>query len=172
MIITTIIVLITIVYLIVSFYIAIFHAAPFMPTPMPAVKKLLKHAGIKKGDIVYDLGAGDGRFVHLATKNYGAKATGFELNYFVYLWAIMMQKVAKWQGTMVRANFLKKDLSDADIIICYLLPESLTKYRKKFEKELKKGTKILSYAFSIGGLEPKEVIAKEGKISKINIYEM
>jgi len=139
---------------------------------MKGVKKLLKHAEIKKGDIVYDLGAGDGRYVHLASKLYGAESTGFELNIFLYLYAKFRQWISAWQGKMVYGNFLKHNLSNADVVICYLMPNSLKKYQEKFEKELKKGTKVLSYSFKVGEWKEKKILPPEGRIKKIVIYEV
>ncbi len=171
-IITLIIVLIIIAFLTTGFYIMIFGGGPFVPTPLPAVHKILEYADIKKGDKVYDIGAGDGRFIHFAVKDYHAKATGFELDPFVYFLAKLRQWFFSWKGKMVRGNFLKHDISDADIIICYMMPKSLAKFQKKFEKELKKGTKIISYAFHIGSLKPKKIIPKKGKVSKIFLYKI
>ena len=171
-IITLIIVLIIIAFLATGFYVMIFGGGPFVPTPMPAVHKILEHADIKKGDKVYDIGAGDGRFVHFAVKDYYAKATGFEIDPFIYFFAKLRQWFFSWEGKMIRGNSFKQDISDADIIICYMMPKSLAKFQKKFEKELKKGTKIISYAFHIGSLKPKKIIPKKEKISKIFLYKI
>lgn len=169
---TIIIVLGVIVFLSISFYITIFGGGPFMPTSMPAVHKVLKNAGIKKGDKVYDIGAGDGRFLHFAKKDYGAKSTGFELDPFVFFIAKLRQWIWKWQGEMVFGNFEKHNISDADVVLCYMLPRTLAKFQKKFDKELKKGTKIISYAFHIGDWKPKKIIPRAGKISQIFIYKI
>lgn len=155
-----------------SFYIAIFHGAPFVPTPMRAVHEVLKHAEIRKGDKVYDLGAGDGRFIHFASKDYGAISVGFEMDPLVYGLARLRQILQGWKGKMVFGNFMNQNLSDADFIICYLLPETLAKYQTKFKKELKKGTKIISYSFHIGSLKPKKLIPRQKGISQIFIYEI
>ena len=167
-----ILVSLVIVALCISFYITIFGGGPFVPTPMKAVEKVLKHANIKKGNKLYDIGAGDGRFLHIAEKVYGAKATGFEMDPFVYTFARIRQIFFGWKGKMVRANFLKHDISDAKIVVCYMLPKTLAKFQKKFDKELKKGTRVISYAFHIGDWKPKKIIPKRGKISKIFIYEI
>ncbi len=167
---TLIIVVLVIIFMVISFYIAIFGGGPFVPTPYPAVKKVLKCAGIKKGDRVYDIGAGDNRFIHFAAKDYGAKGTGFEIDPFVYFIARFKQIFFKWKGEIIRGNFLKHDISDADIVICYMLPRSLKKFQKKFDRELKKGTLVVSYAFHIGDWKPKKIIDKDGKISRIFIY--
>lgn len=166
-----IIVIGVIVFLAVSFGIMIFGGGPFVPTPMDAVKKILKYAEIKKGDKMYDIGAGDGRFVHFAAKLYGANSVGFELDPFVFFLAKLKQWIFGWKGRMIRGNFTKQDISDADIITCYLMPKSLAKLQKKFDSELKPGTKIISYAFHIGNWKAKKIIPKQGKINQIFIYQ-
>ena len=143
-----------------------------MPTPREAAMKVLRAAHIKKGDKLYDIGAGDGRFIHFAEKEFKANAIGFEIDPFVYMLAKFKQLFLRWKGKMIRGNFLKHDISDAKIIICYMLPKTLAKFQPKFEKELKPGTKIVSYAFQVGTLKPKKIIPKSGKINRILIYEM
>lgn len=170
-IITLIVVIAVIIFLSTGFYIMLFKGGPFIPTPLDAVHEVLKQAKIKKGDKVYDIGAGDGRFVHFAAKDYKAKATGFELDPFVFTLAKLKQWFLGWKGNMVRGNFLNQKISDADIIICYMMPKSLARYQEKFEKELKKGARIVSYAFHIGSLKPFKVLPKKKGISKIWIYK-
>ena len=143
-----------------------------MPTPMRAVEEVLKHARIKKGDRLYDIGAGDGRFLDIAEKKYGANATGFEMDPFVYTLAKIRQVFFGWKGKMIRSNFLKHDLSDAKVLVCYMMPKTLAKFQKKFDEELKKGTRVVSYAFHIGSWKPKKIIPKTKKISQIFIYEI
>ena len=159
------------IFLSISFYITIFGGGPFVPTPLPAVHKVLKNSGIKKGDIVYDIGAGDGRFVHFAANDYGAKSIGFELDPFVFFIAKLRQKFWHWKGKIIRGNFEKHNLSDASVIVCYMMPKTLAKFQKKFDRELKKGTKIISYAFHIGDWKPKKIIPKENKIAQIFVYQ-
>ena len=166
-----ILVIAVIIFLSISFAICIFGGGPFVPTKWAAVEKVLKHAKIKKGETLYDIGAGDGRFIHLAASKYGAKATGFELDPFVYFIAKVRQKLWGWKGKMIRTNTFKQDLSKADVIVCYMMPKPLEKFQKKFDKELKKGTRILSYAFHIGDWKPKKVIPKTKNLSKIYIYQ-
>lgn len=160
-------------YIFVNIYLSFSGVAPFVPTPMRAVHKILKNAKIKKGDILYDLGAGDGRFLHFAEKDYGAKATGFEIDPGVFLYAKMKQWLLGWKGKMVRSKFQKQNINDADIIVCYMLPRTLKPLEKFFQKQIKNGTKVISYAFSIGDLKPKKIIPRDKakRISKILIYE-
>lgn len=155
----------------ISFYIAIFGGGPFVPTPMHAVHEVLKHAKIKKGEKVYDIGAGDGRFIHFAAKNYHADSIGFEIDPFVFFLAKLRQWFFGWKGKMIYGSFIKHSLKDADILICYMLPRTLKKFQKKFDKELKPETRIVSYAFSIGDWKPLKVVPRKNKISRIFIYE-
>jgi predicted RNA methylase len=160
------------VFMSISFYITIFGGGPFIPTPLKAVHSVLKHAKIKKGEKVYDIGAGDGRFIHFATKDYGAKATGFEMDPFVYFIAKIRQLFFSWKGKIIRSDFRKHSLKDADVIVCYMMPKTLAKFQIKFDKELKKGTRIISYAFHIGTWKAKKIVPKKGKIAKIFIYQI
>ena len=166
----TLIVILVTIALATSFAIALFGGGPFVPTPKKAVKEILKHAKIKKGDKLYDIGAGDGRFLHYAEKLYGAKATGFEIDPFVYAIARLKQILFRWKGKIIRGNFQKHPLNDADIVICYMLPKTLKKYQKKFDRELKKSCKVISYTFHIGNWKPIREISPSKGVKKIFIY--
>ena len=126
--------------------------APFVPTPLPRVRKMLELAKIEPGDKVYDLGCGDGRLVHLASREKQAKAVGFELSPPIWLWAKIAQPFWNSKAKIKFRNFYKQDISDADVIFCYLMPETLKKFQKELGK-LKKGTRIVSYAFKIPELK-------------------
>jgi len=128
---------------------AMVNGAPFVPTPMNRVKKMVALAKIKPGQVVYDIGCGDGRFVYIAANFYGAKATGIELSPLVYLLALVRKLFWKSKAKILLADFKMRDLSDADVIFCYLLPDSLKKIQPALDKQLKPGTKIFSYAFQI-----------------------
>lgn len=165
-------ILLVIIFLSISFYITIFGGGPFVPTPMRAVHKILESAKIKKGQKVYDIGAGDGRFLHFAERDYRARATGFEVDPFVFLLAKIRQVFWRWKGEIIFGSFLKQDIKDADIIFCYMLPRTIKKFQKKFLKKLKKGTRIVSYTFQLHNLKAKKIIPKDGKTAAIFIYEI
>lgn len=129
---------------------ALIKGAPFVPTPMLRVQKMLKLANIKKDEKVFDIGCGDGRMVYLAAKEYGAKATGLELSPLVYFLAKIRQLLWRSKAKILFRDFHSYSLQDADVVVCYLLPETLINLQSKLEKELKKGARVVSYAFKVG----------------------
>lgn len=157
--------------------IALIWGAPWVPTPRERIEKMLKLARVKPGKKVYDIGCGDGRMVHLASRLHGADAVGLELSPLVYSGAKLVQPLHMLRGS--RAKIKYRDLnftniSDADVIMCYLMPNTLKRLRKKFEKELKKGTLIVSYAFEIPEWKPikREKRNAEKNFAPIMLYEI
>lgn len=152
---------------------ALLWGAPFVPTPLPRVRKMLELAQIKPGQKLYDLGCGDGRLVHLAAKEHQAQAIGFEFSPLIYIWAKICQPFWWSKAKVKLRNFYTQDISDADIIVCYLMPGTLKRFQENL-KNLKKGTKIISYAFRIPDLK---LIHEEPKIKEKNycpilVYEI
>ena len=130
---------------------------PFVPTPNEVVEEMLKMATVSKGDVVFDLGSGDGRIPIAAVQKYGAKrATGVEINPDLVK---QSQENAKKAGVDDRVEFLQQDLfqtdlSDANVVTLYLLPDVNLKLRPKLFKELKPGTRVVSHAFNMGEWKP------------------
>jgi SAM-dependent methyltransferase len=152
--------------------------APFVPTSMRAGEMMLEAANKQKkmtsSTKLYDLGCGDGRLIFSASKKYGAQTTGFELSPIVYVIAQIRKILTGGKGTVKLKNFEHQSLEDADIITCFLMPSTLKKISKKLEKELKKGTIVVSYAFPITDWKPIETIPRNKKfsIAPIRIYEI
>lgn len=126
--------------------------APPVPTPKKILERMIELADIKSGQRVYDLGCGDGRFVFAAAKR-GADARGFEISPLVYCWAQARKFFLKSRGKIYFRDLLWVNLRPADIIFLYIFPTTIKLFlQRKFKKELRPGTKIISYAFEITSL--------------------
>lgn len=131
--------------------------APYVPSAKEKVKKMIKLAEINKGMKVYDLGAGNGILINEAAKQ-GADAIGYEISFPLVAYYFLRRKMGIVKGKLLWGNFFTKDVSDADIIFCYLLPHTMGVFHKKIYPNLKKGTKIIANAFPIKDLEPNKVV--------------
>ena len=147
--------------------------APFVPTQMKQVDRMLKAVPIKPGMKVYDLGSGDGRLVHKAAKKYKAKATGFEYSPLVWLWAKFLSLFWRSEAKLKFGNLFKQDLSDADVIVCYLLPGPMKKMREEIYPKLKKGAFIVSHAFHLPDAKVWKKLPKDPnqKLAAVWIYK-
>lgn len=147
---------ILILTLLVSIVWTHFLGAPWVPTSMNMVHKMLKLAGVRPGDIVYDLGCGDGRMIIAAARNYGAQAVGIEIDPLRYLWCRWLITILglREQVKIVYGNFFTQDLSDANVVTCYLLQDTNNKLEAKFNQELNPGTRVVSNQFVFPGLQP------------------
>lgn len=136
---------------------------PFVPTRPQVVDAMLKLADVKAGDVVYDLGCGDGRIVVAAAKNYGATGIGFDIDPQRITEANDNAKNAGVSDKVqfVRANLFDTDLSKASVITMYLLPGVNMKLRPRL-MALKPGTRIVSHAFDLGDWEPDKTINVDG----------
>jgi tRNA G37 N-methylase Trm5 len=126
----------------------------YVPTPHDVVEKMLDLAKVKKGDVVYDLGCGDGRIVVAAAKR-GAKATGFDIDPERITEArenVKKNKVEKL-ATIKQEDIFTLDLSKANVITLYLLPRLNVKLIPQLEK-LKPGSRIVSHDFNMEGVTP------------------
>jgi cyclopropane fatty-acyl-phospholipid synthase-like methyltransferase len=131
---------------------------PYVPTPQPVVEAMLKLAGVKAGDVVYDLGCGDGRIVVTAVKDFKAKrGVGIDLD---------PQRVreskenARKAGVDDRTEFREGDVlkldtvADADVVALYLYPSVNRKLEPMLKKTLKPGARVVSHDFKIGDWAP------------------
>jgi SAM-dependent methyltransferase len=130
----------------------------YVPTPQAVVDKMLAMAEVKKGDIVYDLGCGDGRIVVTAAKKYGVKAVGFDIDPARVKEARKNVEAAKVGHlvTIKQQDIFKLDLSEATVVALYLLPELNVRLMPQLAK-LKPGSRIVSHDFDMGTAKPVEV---------------
>ncbi len=141
---------------------------------MKRVKKMLELAKIKQGEKVLDLGCGDGRMAHIASKDHGADAFGIELSPIIYAMARICNFFRGSKAKILLRDFRRVDFSDADVLTFYLLPPILKRMREKWERELKPGARIVSYAFEVEGWEPVYIEPKdpENNYARILVYEI
>ena len=131
----------------------------YVPTPHDVVDKMLDLASVKKDDVVYDLGCGDGRIVVMAAKRCGCRATGFDIDPKRVEEA---RKNIEKNGvgelvTVEQEDIFKLDLSKASVVTLYLLPSLNVKLIPQLEK-LKPGSRIVSHDFSMAGVKPEKVV--------------
>ena len=123
--------------------------APYWPSSMKKVRKMLAMAEIKQGELVYDLGCGDGRVIVAAARRYGARAVGVEIEPFRFFWCQILITVLglRKRVRVVRRDLFSENLSDADVVFCYLLQRTNDRLEKKLIRELGPGARIVSNTF-------------------------
>src|SRR5262245_45831814 len=131
---------------------------PYVPTKEPVVDRMLQMAKIKPGDVLYDLGCGDGRIVIAAAKRFGIRGVGIDIDPVRIAEA---QENAKNAGVADRVQFIQGDLFDADVkpasvVTLYLLPDVNLKLRPKLQSDLKPGSRIVSHNYNMGDWKPEQ----------------
>jgi SAM-dependent methyltransferase len=137
---------------------------PYVPTDNTVVDAMLKLAGVKNTDVVYDLGCGDGRIVVRAAKNFGAHGVGVDIN------PVRIQEArdnAKRNDVEGLVRFEEADLFDTDIhnatvVTLYLLPQVNLRLRPKLLSDLRPGTRVVSHSFDMGDWKPEKQEQVEG----------
>jgi SAM-dependent methyltransferase len=132
--------------------------AVFVPSPQDVVERMLELAEIKKTDVVYDLGCGDGRIVVTAARNYGCRAVGVDIDKECVKLAqenVLKNKVGE-QVTIKHEDIFHIDVSQADVVMLYLLPNVNEKLIPRLQS-MKPGARIVSHSFPIPGIKPDKV---------------
>jgi trans-aconitate methyltransferase len=131
----------------------------FVPTPEEVVTKMLSMANVKKTDLLYDLGCGDGRIVVTAAKRYGCRAVGFDVDPDRIRESLENVKENQVEDLVKikQQDIFQLDLSRATVITLYLLPDLNVKLIPQLEK-LKPGSRIVSHDFDMRGVTPEKVV--------------
>jgi SAM-dependent methyltransferase len=146
---------------------------PYVPTPQEVVERMLELAQVKKGDVVYDLGSGDGRIVVTAAKKYGVKAIGFEIDpERIKESAENIKKAGVGDLVEIRQQDIRTvDLSPASVLTMYLLPEVNLMIRPNILKQMKPGSRVVSHDFDMGDWKPlKTEHIKDGSSWEHTLY--
>src|SRR5262245_49470014 len=128
----------------------------YVPAPAEVVEKMAEVPGVAPGDVVYDLGCGDGRIPVTASKKYGVKSWGFDINPARVKESLenVEKNNVKDLVTIKLQDIFELDLSKADVITLYLLPQLNVKLIPQLDK-LKPGCRIVSHDFNMEGVRPK-----------------
>lgn len=131
----------------------------FVPTPQDIVDKMLELAQVKKDDLLYDLGCGDGRIVVTAAKRYGCKAVGYDIDPVRVKESLenVQKNNVGHLAVIEQKDIFTLDLSEANVITLYLLPSLNVKLFPQLEK-LKPGSRIVSHDFRMRGIKPDKVL--------------
>jgi len=135
------------------------YIAPFVPTPQEVVDRMLELAQVSQGDLLYDLGSGDGRIVITAARRYGARAVGFEIDPAL---VTDSKRNIKEAGVDALAEIRDQDvrtvdLSPASVVTMYLYPGANLRLRAAIMRQLKPGSRVVSHDFSMGDWKPDRV---------------
>lgn len=133
--------------------------ALWLPTSRWAVRRMLRLAEVQPGEVVYDLGSGDGRVLFIAAREFGARAVGVELDPLRYLWTQVWITLLGLRGQVrvILGNFFTRDVSEADVVVTYLVPKAQYKLMFKLWRELAVGARVVSSIFVYPGWEPQHV---------------
>lgn len=131
----------------------------FQPSPMPVVRAMLELAGVGPGDVVYDLGSGDGRIPITAAREFGARGVGIDIDPDLVAQARLR---AQELGVADRVRFIEGDMYAADVraatvVTLFLHPEPNLKLRPKLRRQLPPGARVVSYVWDMGDWEPDAV---------------
>ncbi len=152
------------------------NLAPYIPTPQIIVEKMLEAGHVKPGDMVYDLGSGDGRVVITAAQKFGARAVGVEILPDLCQKAMDRIKVLGLEDRvrMIEGSALRVDLSPADVVTMFFLTSSNERLKPHLEKDLKPGARVVSNEFPVKGWKSSEVVhVKIGSLDHvIYVYEI
>lgn len=133
--------------------------APFVASPQNVVTEMLQLADLKKDEMLFDLGCGDGRIILEAAQKFGAKAVGVELDDGRYKECVRKVQEAHLEGRVevVHGDLLSLDLKRANVVTLYLLTSANERVKPNLERDLRKGARVVSHDFQITGWTPSKV---------------
>ncbi|MEM1837368.1 MAG: class I SAM-dependent methyltransferase, partial [Pyrobaculum sp.] len=120
------------------------YDVPFVATPEVVVRRMLQLARVQPGEVLYDLGSGDGRIVIIAAKEFGARSIGVEIRKDLYEQSLarIRDMGLSNKASIINASFYDVDLSNADVVTMYLLTSINERLRPKLEKELRPASRV------------------------------
>jgi trans-aconitate methyltransferase len=145
------------------------RGALYVSTSRVRISAFLDAVPMKPGQLLVDIGCGDGRVLRKVRKRYGVKAVGYELNFLAYLKAKLLCLGLQNVEVKLR-NFWTADLSEADVVFCYLFPDVMRDLSTKLKSTLKPGAVIVSCNFDLPGFIPEQVLRPGNSLHNDPIY--
>lgn len=147
--------------------------APWLPTAKGTRKRMLALLELKPGETIIELGAGDGRILIDAVKQYGVRAIGYEINPVLSLVAKIRVRLAglEDQVEIRSADFFSAKLPDANAITLFLLQDTNQRVKREILPKLAPGTRVVSYAFTFEGITPTKV-DRPPRTTPIYLYQL
>jgi hypothetical protein len=141
---------------IIWIFVPILSGLPWIPTHQHRIHKALKLSELQPDEILYDLGAGDGRVLILASREFGACAIGIEISpaHCVIAWLRVLLAGVFGRVSIQMGNFFKRDLGKADVVYAYLTPAHAARLRPHLEQQLRPGTRVVTISADLEGWEP------------------
>jgi SAM-dependent methyltransferase len=132
---------------------------PWVPTRERRIHKALQLADVKPGDVLYDLGAGDGRVLLAAARDFGARAIGIEISpvHCLIAWLRARLSGVGRKVTIRWGSFYNADYSDADVVFAYMTMGQAARLRPHLESRLKPGARIVTISSDLDGWEPEKI---------------
>ena len=133
-----------------------FYGLPPVPTKPDRIRKALKLANLQPKEVLYDLGAGDGRVLLIAAREFGAKAVGIEVGP-IQCALIWLRAVASGFGDRIQVrwgNYLKTDLSTADVVFVYATSREVMRLAAQLEKQMQPGSRVVSISADFSEWQP------------------
>ena len=145
------------------------RGALYVSTSRVRISAVMDAVPMKAGQLLVDIGCGDGRVLRKVQKRYGVKALGYELNLLAYLKAKLLclglrNVEVKWR------NFWTADLSEADVVFCYLFPDVMKDLASKLQSDLKPGAVVVSCNFDLPGIIPEQILRPGNSLHNSPIY--
>lgn len=133
-----------------------FADVPYVSTPHEVVDEMIRLAGVKASDVVYDLGCGDGRLVIEAAKKTGCRGVGVDIDAELIAASESRARAAGVEDRVrfVRQDFFETDIREATVMLIYLFTNVNIRLRPKFLSEMKPGSRLVSHAFDLGDWKP------------------
>ena len=147
-----------------------FYGLPWVPTSRRRIRKALELAGVRPGEVVYDMGAGDGRVLVAAVRQFGARAVGIEVSplHFLAAWFNLLFNGCGKNARLVWNNMYNCDLSAADVVFAHTISSQAPRLKAYLEAKLRPGTRVVTVLYDLEGWQPRDMDERD----MVFLYEM